>query len=148
MPRKRTPKVRHELAPALEQPEAGERRTLIQNVEAMEWCEQRLTRYCMHPREAAALARKPPPEGLGMSRNTANRFVSAALQRIYNDQQIEPLEAKRSRLEREVQAQIGVASNRVRHYVTKHGEVKSYPDPDPRTALFGLDLLARIQLHV
>ena len=50
------------------------------------------------PRQAAAQARKPPPDGLGLSRRSADRYVGRVLARLTTDNAIEPRETKRARI--------------------------------------------------
>jgi hypothetical protein len=133
--RKRPPK----LAPA---PARG----IAVVVERIECIEQWLSRGT-HPRRAAKRAQKPPPEGLGLSRHTAQRYVAVALGRLMSDQAMEPIESKRARLIAMAHAGVESALSAERHYENKHGEHKSYPQPDHRAAATYLDLLVRLELR-
>ena len=95
------------------------------------------------PRQAVARAMRPAPEGLGMTRHNANRYVSAALARLQSDGAIEPIESKRARMIATLHAQVQRALSLKRTY-EQDGKVVSYDNPDLKAANSALSLLAQI----
>lgn len=98
----------------------------------------------MLPRQAASRAMKPPPDGLGLERRTANRYVGAAIARLQGDATLEPTESKRARIVAMLQAQIQRALSLKRTFVT-NGEAVTYDSPDLKAANQAIVALAEIE---
>lgn len=92
------------------------------------------------PRQASAKAR----ETMALSRWTANRYVAAALKRLHDDGQTEPIESKRARMVATLNSITQRALANQRTY-EQDGEVKVYDAPDFKAALGAQALLAEIQ---
>lgn len=98
----------------------------------------------MAPRHVAAEARKPPPKGLGLNRWSANRYVAAALKRLHEDVQTEPIESKRARMIATLNAQVQRGLDLKRTY-EQDGEIKVYDAPDLKAVNTALSLLIQVQ---
>lgn len=96
------------------------------------------------PRRLAAKAQRPPPDGLGLSRTTANRYVAATLLRLQRDGETEPIETKRARIVAMLEGQIQRALNKTR--IDRHnGESVEYACPDLAAANTAILALAEIE---
>ena len=96
------------------------------------------------PRQASVRAMQPPPDGFGMARRTANRYVAAALYRLQQDSAQEPLESKRARMVGFLHGQIQRALERRRTLVS-NGESFNVDEPDLKAANQAASLLAQIE---
>jgi hypothetical protein len=112
-------------------------------VERVEHCEHWLASG-MSPRRAAKQAQEPLPRGLGLSRWAANRYVGTALERLKQDDSLEPIESKRARIVAMLHAQIERALAQKRQWV-HDGQVQEYDAPDLKAANTAIGLLAEIE---
>lgn len=92
----------------------------LQVWERLEWCEALLGQAMSAP-AVALRAQKPPPDGLGLPRTTANRYVGAVLARLQRDAVVEPIESKRARMAAFWRAQADRAINRTRTIISPDG---------------------------
>ena len=99
----------------------------------------------MPPRRVQRQAEKPEPEGLGLTRMTAGRYVAAAIERLQSDNMLEPIESKRARIVAMVHSQIEGALSHVRAF-EQDGKVITYACPDRKAAIAATKLLAELEL--
>lgn len=87
----------------------------------------------MTPRACVTRGMRQPPDGLGMSRYVANRYVGVALMRLQKDDDQEPIESKRARSIAFWNGQIQRALENKRTF-EQNGEVIEYAAPDLKAA--------------
>lgn len=97
------------------------------------------------PRQAMRRATKPPPVGLGLPRSTAQRYVAYTLRALASDAMQEPLESKRARIIAAAHSALQAAAAKTRKVYDQGDVVAEEQDPDTRSMIAALDLIAKLE---